>query len=712
MNLRQYGLRAFCALALFTVPAPGALLFASPPPSEEAAFLEARALVDASGPLVGAAGTERAIEAIRLYFKAANQTCYASEEAGLIACAQALRDERAQSLLVRLSLLRAAELAHRTGFKALERELAANIRADTDDPVSRRVLRKRALLDAPDLHFLVKAATTAATLAERRAGLADLREAAVFSDDLAQLNQAEVRKLIQLADLLSDSEIAMLKNRWPAADVVSSANLRTYARDGVFLIRSGAANRVTELATKFASNLTRNPQTLESWVQLLQRLHATGVARQLIEQFPQTARATGALCAAAYDLLQPDATTARASALLFDCLERHPLSLRLQDRVVERLIGPRPGDLVWAPDETWTEALKRIPAGAGRGRILYWNYRRLKAEGDDARASELARRFYLEMPGSFYAEAFWELTPDGDYEADWRRVKDRETYLEWISAHGANRSALDFLHKQDISRYLDVRGQSAWRQLQRVQGDIAPETRLFARLKEMELAREFQTRDFARIARREDRLAALAEIGAELGDHKSAVYYTRELLRLLRAPEDPFSLPPELLHRLYPEPYGPIVADEATRTGLSPAVIYAVMRQESLFDDRAVSRSGARGLMQIMPRTGEILASSLRLAEYDLFHPETNIRMGARFLADLRRSQGDLRWMSIAYNGGPGALGRWKAALYQDDFYRFLEDLPAEEPRNYCRIVVQNYRHYQVVRALYGRSEIVTRSTP
>lgn len=712
MNLRGLGQRALCALAIFTVPAPGALLVSSPPPSEEAAFLEARALVDAGGPLVGAQATERALQAIRLFFAAANLRCYANDEAGLIHCLQALRNENDPSLLARLSLLRAADTARLAGLKALERELAVNIPTDADDPVSRRVLHKRALLETPDLAYLLKAAATATSLAERRAGLEGLREAAAFQNDLGRLDRAEARKLIALADLLSDAEIESLERRWPAADVLASATPRTYARDGIFLIRSGAAERVIELATKFGAALSRSPHALESWVQWLQRHNSTEVARRLIAQFPQTTRATGALCAAAYDLLRPDADSARAAALLFDCLERHPLSLRLQDRVVARLIGPRPGDLVWAPEEIWTEALKRIPAGAGRGRILYWNYRRLKAQGDEARAGELARRFYREMPGSFYAEAFWELTPEGDYEADWRRVKDRETYLEWISAYGANAAALDFLRKQDIRRYFDVRGLAAWRQLQQAQGDIAPETRLFARLKEMELAREFQTRDFARIARRENRLATLAGIGAEIGDHKSAVYYTRELLRLLRAPEDPFSLPPELLRRLYPEPYGPIVAEEATRTDLSPSVIYAVMRQESLFDDRAVSRSGARGLMQIMPRTGEILATSLRLAEYDLFHPETNIRMGARFLADLRRSQGDLRWMSIAYNGGPGALGRWKAALYQDDFYRFLEDLPAEEPRNYCRIVVQNYRHYHVMRALYEGPEAVARSAP
>ena len=85
--------------------------------------------------------------------------------------------------------------------------------------------------------------------------------------------------------------------------------------------------------------------------------------------------------------------------------------------------------------------------------------------------------------------------------------------------------------------------------------------------------------------------------------------------------------------------------------------------------------------MQIMPRTGDWLAGKMKIRNPDLMDPDTNINMGAKFFADLVRTQGDFRWASIAYNGGPGNLRKWKKRYYKDDFYFFLENLPIEEPR-------------------------------
>ncbi len=106
--------------------------------------------------------------------------------------------------------------------------------------------------------------------------------------------------------------------------------------------------------------------------------------------------------------------------------------------------------------------------------------------------------------------------------------------------------------------------------------------------------------------------------------------------------------------------------------------------------------------MQIMPATGRWLAQRMGLQGSDFTEPAANIQMGAAFFADLMRSNaGDFRWAAIAYNGGPGNLRKWKRDLYRGDFYHFLESLPSEEARNYCRVTYQNYLHYATTYALY-----------
>jgi len=128
-------------------------------------------------------------------------------------------------------------------------------------------------------------------------------------------------------------------------------------------------------------------------------------------------------------------------------------------------------------------------------------------------------------------------------------------------------------------------------------------------------------------------------------------------------------------------------------------MVYALMRQESFFKETATSRSNAKGLMQIMPATGKELAQRMGVTDYSLYTPNISIRLGTKFLAYLLKSnEGQLKWASIAYNGGPGNLRKWKKAVYRGDFNHFLEDLPVKESRDYCRIVVSNYYAYDIMK--------------
>lgn len=91
----------------------------------------------------------------------------------------------------------------------------------------------------------------------------------------------------------------------------------------------------------------------------------------------------------------------------------------------------------------------------------------------------------------------------------------------------------------------------------------------------------------------------------------------------------------------YPFPYRDTVSHYAGIYNLDPLLLAAIMRAESGFDSKAVSPRGARGLMQIMPETGQWVAGQLGEQNFDpdqLFEPETSIKMGAWYIADLKKS--------------------------------------------------------------------------
>ncbi|CAK0767205.1 soluble lytic murein transglycosylase [Azospirillaceae bacterium] len=134
------------------------------------------------------------------------------------------------------------------------------------------------------------------------------------------------------------------------------------------------------------------------------------------------------------------------------------------------------------------------------------------------------------------------------------------------------------------------------------------------------------------------------------------------------------------------------------------ALMYAVMRQESRFDPRLVSRKGATGLMQVMPGTaqeiGEPGANFIGDDRAKLFQPELNLSLAQRYISQLlERSEikGDLISMIAAYNAGPGALARWRQHELNgvDDALLFIESLPIRETRDYVAKVLTNYWIYQ-----------------
>jgi soluble lytic murein transglycosylase len=179
-------------------------------------------------------------------------------------------------------------------------------------------------------------------------------------------------------------------------------------------------------------------------------------------------------------------------------------------------------------------------------------------------------------------------------------------------------------------------------------------------------------------------------------------------LRVLRthfaayASTSPGVLPRAFWEMLYPFGWRDDIVDVAERVGLDPYFVAAIVREESSYYPRALSRAGARGLMQVMPATAAPMAAlrGLPFRDGDLLdEPRANLEIGAAFLAGLLREFGDPRLAAAAYNAGPKRVRAWWSARRGDDVEAWVEQIPFDETRHYVKRVMLSWEEY---RRLYG----------
>jgi soluble lytic murein transglycosylase-like protein len=132
------------------------------------------------------------------------------------------------------------------------------------------------------------------------------------------------------------------------------------------------------------------------------------------------------------------------------------------------------------------------------------------------------------------------------------------------------------------------------------------------------------------------------------------------------------------------------------------ALVFALIRQESRFNPRAKSWAGARGLMQLMPRTAGFVARDRRFRNSKrekLYEPDLNMALGQRYIEILRddgKIKGNLVAMVAAWNGGPGNLNKWRRNMtFNDDPLLFIEAIPSRETRKFVEHVLSNLWIYR-----------------
>jgi len=198
------------------------------------------------------------------------------------------------------------------------------------------------------------------------------------------------------------------------------------------------------------------------------------------------------------------------------------------------------------------------------------------------------------------------------------------------------------------------------------------------------------------------KLYLLARLANDHGVPYIALKAAEDVARL--SPAQGFAGAPDALRRLiFPTPYADVLVAAARERGIDPLVLYATLRQESLFNPGATSGVGALGLAQVMPATAQGIAQNLQVVDFvetDLYRPAVSIRFGAFYLGhQLATMGGSFQAALAAYNGGPGNAQRWAGGNTVADPDLFTEGIDYSETRDYVKLV---YGYYGAYRRLYA----------
>lgn len=162
---------------------------------------------------------------------------------------------------------------------------------------------------------------------------------------------------------------------------------------------------------------------------------------------------------------------------------------------------------------------------------------------------------------------------------------------------------------------------------------------------------------------------------------------------------------------LFPQPYWSAIESESAKNGLDPYMVASLIRQESEFNPGAISGANAWGLMQLLPSVGKAMAKEEGIHhfnEVELLNPDTNIRLGTRYLKQtLDRFEGQAPYAFASYNAGENRVTDWQAIGKYHGMDEFVESIPFTETRDYVQAILRNESIY---RELNGRKAVAQTS--
>jgi soluble lytic murein transglycosylase len=163
------------------------------------------------------------------------------------------------------------------------------------------------------------------------------------------------------------------------------------------------------------------------------------------------------------------------------------------------------------------------------------------------------------------------------------------------------------------------------------------------------------------------------------------------------------TLPREYWDALFPRPYWSDLKKFSVANGLDPYLVASLIRQESEFNPVAVSRANAVGLMQLLPRTGKLVAHQVAMKRYNpsqLYTAPVNLELGTRYFRGMvDKFGGSFEQALAAYNAGSDRVEEWMGQGKYRDAAEFVESIPFTETREYVQAIMRNTSVY---RQLYG----------
>ncbi len=189
-----------------------------------------------------------------------------------------------------------------------------------------------------------------------------------------------------------------------------------------------------------------------------------------------------------------------------------------------------------------------------------------------------------------------------------------------------------------------------------------------------------------------------------------------EILATRVAAQIPAPLWPDSLVRLlYPQPWRERLRSETAKRGVEPALLYAIVREESRFDPRALSDASARGLTQFVLPTARRLAGDIgrtKLAAEDLYDPDVALALGATYLARLHvelpaEPERETAVVIAAYNAGEPQARLWRSYCVTDSVPELISKVGFAQTRGYLQRVLRSRELYRRDPQLKGVRRVV-----
>jgi soluble lytic murein transglycosylase len=165
---------------------------------------------------------------------------------------------------------------------------------------------------------------------------------------------------------------------------------------------------------------------------------------------------------------------------------------------------------------------------------------------------------------------------------------------------------------------------------------------------------------------------------------------------------------------LFPEPWWDSIKEESAKNNLDPYLVASLIRQESEFNPSVVSYANAWGLMQLLPSVGKQLAREEGMSHFQTFQlldPDTNIRLGTRYLRQMMDRFGGVQEYALAaYNAGDSRVVDWEAAGPYHGMDEFVESIPFTQTREYVEAILRNEETYRAIDQFAGSQRTVVTS--